>query len=72
MKATYVKSGDNYLPAIRHKDTRVERLYGPPLATVKAARHYARLEILKRNIHAGKHGDITYEGAELILQNATK
>ena len=48
MKATYVKSGDNYLPAIRYSDNHTELLYGPPLATIKAARKYVELEIRDR------------------------
>ena len=48
MKATYVKSGDNYLPAIRYNDKHVELLYGSPLATIKAAKKYAELEIQSR------------------------
>lgn len=48
MTATYRKSGDNYLPVIKHTDGRKETLYGSPLASIKRAKEYARFEIYNR------------------------
>ena len=48
MKATYVKNGLNYLPAInKHGIVRV--LYGDPLVTVSDAKKYAQIEINRIN-----------------------
>jgi hypothetical protein len=44
MKATYVKSGSNYLPAI-NKNRMISVLYGDPLATISDAKKYAQIEI---------------------------
>jgi hypothetical protein len=49
MKASYKKSGDNFLPVIKHTDGRREVLYGAPLATIKRAKEYARFEMYNRN-----------------------
>lgn len=48
MKATYIKAGFNYLPAIKHEDGRRETLYGEPLVNIQTARKYAALEIASR------------------------
>ena len=55
MKATYVKSGSNYLPAIKSTYSgNVKVLYGDQLATVAAAKKYAQIEINRlRAINAG-------------------
>ncbi len=46
MKATYVKSGINYLPAIKSSYSgNVKVLFGPQLATVATAKKYAQIEI---------------------------
>lgn len=46
MKATYVKSGSNYLPAIKSSYSgNVKVLYGPQVATVATAKKYAQIEI---------------------------
>ena len=48
MKATYRKSGDNYLSVILHSDGRRETTEGPALANIQTALKYARLEIHDR------------------------
>jgi hypothetical protein len=48
MKATYAKSGDNFLPVLDH-GCRREVLHGPPLATRKTAMKYAMLEKIQRD-----------------------
>jgi hypothetical protein len=48
MKASYIKTGFNYIPAIIHPGGRRETLHGEPLATPAKARFYARLEISAR------------------------
>ena len=55
MKSTYVKSGSNYLPAIKSAYSgNVKVLYGDRLATVAAAKKYAQIEINRlRAINAG-------------------
>ena len=55
MKATYVKSGSNYLPALKSTYSgNVKVLYGDQLATVAAAKKYAQIEINRlRAINAG-------------------
>ena len=54
MKATYVKSGINYLPAIKSTYSgNVKVLYGDRLATVFAAKKYAQIEI-NRLLAAGR------------------
>ena len=46
MKATYVKSGSNYLPAIKSSYSgNVKVLFGPQVATVATAKKYAQIEI---------------------------
>jgi len=45
MKATYIKSGLNFMPAIKYADNNVQIIYGPPLATITAAKKYAQIEI---------------------------
>ena len=46
MKATFVKSGTNYLPAIKFTYSgNVKVLHGDPLATAAMARKYAQIEI---------------------------
>lgn len=50
MTATYVKSGFNYLPVIKHIDGRKEILYGQPIASIKRAKEYAQFEIYIRKI----------------------
>jgi len=50
MKDSYVKSGFNYLPVIKHVDGRKEILYGQPLASIRRAKEYARFEIYNRKI----------------------
>jgi len=47
MRATFVKSGMNYLPALE-TDGKVEVLHGPPLAGIKTALKYARIEKQQR------------------------
>jgi hypothetical protein len=47
MKASCIKAGENYLPAIKHVN-RVEVLVGNPLVNIKTARKYAQIEINKR------------------------
>jgi hypothetical protein len=55
MKATFVKSGFNYLPAIKSSYSgNVKVLYGDQLATVAAAKKYAQIEINRlRSQNAG-------------------
>jgi hypothetical protein len=48
MKATYVKTGFNYLPAI-NKNRMISVLYGDPLATISDAKKYAQIEINRIN-----------------------
>lgn len=48
MKATYRKSGMNYMSVILHDDGRRETLEGPPLVNIIAAKKYAQLEINDR------------------------
>jgi hypothetical protein len=50
MKATYVKSGLNYLPAIKciHSGN-VRVLFGDRLVTVSDAKKYAQIEINRLN-----------------------
>jgi hypothetical protein len=48
MKATYVKNGFNYLPAI-NKNRMISVLYGDPLATISDAKKYAQIEINRIN-----------------------
>lgn len=48
MKASYVKSGSNYLPAII-KNRMISTLYGDPLATRSDAKKYAQIEINRIN-----------------------
>ena len=50
MKATYKKSGINYLPAIKclHSGNIIV-LFGDPLVTVSAAKKYAQIEINRLN-----------------------
>lgn len=46
MKATYVKSGMDYLPAIKYTYSgNVKVLYGDKLATIATAKEYAQIEI---------------------------
>ena len=46
MKATYVKSGTDYLPAIKCSYSgNVKVLYGNKLATIATAKKYAQIEI---------------------------
>jgi len=46
MKATYVKSGNDYLPAIKCTHSgNVRVLYGDRLATIATAKKYAQIEI---------------------------
>lgn len=46
MRATFVKSGLNYLPAIKSSYSgNVRVLYGDRLATAKTAKKYAQIEI---------------------------
>ena len=46
MKATYVKSGSNYLPAIKSSYSgNVKVLFGPQVETVATAKKYAQIEI---------------------------
>lgn len=47
-KASYQKSGDNYLPVIIHEDGKKEVLQGDPLATMATAKRYAQYEIVDR------------------------
>ena len=50
MKATYVKSGINYLPAIKSSYSgNVKVLFGPQVATVATAKKYAQIEINRLN-----------------------
>jgi hypothetical protein len=50
MKATYKKSGFNYLPAIKCSyGGNVRVLYGDPLVTAKDAKKYAQIEINRLN-----------------------
>lgn len=55
MKATYIKSGSNYLPAIKSTYSgNVKVLYGPQVATVATAKKYAQIEINRlRAMNAG-------------------
>ena len=55
MKATYVKSGINYLPAIKSiYSGNVKVLYGDALPSVTAAKKYAQIEINRlRAMNAG-------------------
>lgn len=55
MKATYVKSGSNYLPAIKSTYSgNVKVLYWPQVATVATAKKYAQIEINRlRAMNAG-------------------
>ena len=54
MKATFVKSGFDYLPAIKCSYSgNVKVLYGDRLATAATARKYAQIEINRLN--AAKH-----------------
>jgi hypothetical protein len=50
MKATYKKSGNNYLPAIKciHSGN-VKVLYGDVLSTPATAKKYAQIEINRLN-----------------------
>ena len=48
MKASYVKSGSNYLPAII-KNRMISTLYGDPLTTISDAKKYAQIEINRIN-----------------------
>lgn len=51
MKATFVKSGNDYLPAIKCSYSgNVKTLYGDRLATAKTAKKYAQIEI--NRLHA--------------------
>ena len=46
MKSSYKKCGNNYLPAIKSSYSgNVKVLYGDVLATAKAAKKYAQIEI---------------------------
>ena len=50
MKATYVKSGLNYLPAIKSTYSgNVKVLYGDSLPTMALAKKYAQMEINRLN-----------------------
>ena len=49
MKASYVKSGTDYLPAIRYRDNNAQVLYGDRLPTIAAAKKYAQIEINRLN-----------------------
>ena len=55
MKPTFVKTGINYLPAIKSTYSgNVKVLYGDILATAKAAKKYAQIEINRLNkVNAG-------------------
>ncbi len=55
MKATYVKSGSNYLPAIKSSYSgNVKVLHGDRLTTAATAKKYAQIEINRLNkINAG-------------------
>lgn len=63
MKPTFVKSGNNYLPAIKSTYSgNVKILYGDTLPTVAAARKYAQIEINRiNNINAGIKGEISWK-----------
>jgi hypothetical protein len=55
MIATFVRSGENYLPAIKSTATgKVKVLYGDPLTTAAAARKYAQIEINKMQTQHGR------------------
>ena len=55
MKATFVKSGTNYLPAIKFTYSgNVKVLHGDPLATAAMARKYAQIEINRINSINGR------------------
>jgi len=49
MKASYKKTGYNYLPAILHYTGKKEILYGNSLASRETAKKYAQIEINSRN-----------------------
>jgi lipopolysaccharide export system protein LptA len=50
MKATFVKAGSNFLPAIKSSYSgNVKVLQGDVLATAKTARKYAQIEINRLN-----------------------
>ena len=50
MKATYVRSGSDYLPAIKSTYSgNVKVLYGDRLATAATAKKYAQIEINRLN-----------------------
>jgi hypothetical protein len=55
MKATYKKSGMNYMPAIKSSYSgNVKVLYGDVLPTIQLAKKYAQIEINRLNkINAG-------------------
>lgn len=55
MKATFVRSGIDYLPAIKSTYSgNIKVLYGDRLATAAAAKKYAQIEINRLNaINAG-------------------
>ena len=55
MKATYVKSGSNYLPAIKSTYSgNLKVLFGSQVATVATAKKYAQIEINRlRAMNAG-------------------
>jgi len=49
MKASYKKSGDNYLPVIIHTTGERETRHGDQLVTIATAKKYAQIEINRRN-----------------------
>ena len=49
MKATFKKTGFNFLPAIKHESGKVETLFGVTLCNQKTALKYAQIEINQRN-----------------------
>jgi hypothetical protein len=48
MKASYQKTGFNFLPVIKHENRKPEVLYGAPLASKKTATKYAQIVINQR------------------------
>ena len=57
MKATYVKSGINYLPAIKcNHSGNIKVLYGDVLATIQTAKKFAQIEINRLNNLTLKEG----------------
>lgn len=65
MRPSYKKSGFNFLPVIIHENGRRETLNGEPLANIKTAKYYARLEIADRR----NRGTMKYKNAAAILRD---